>query len=66
MPPYWLHRPELRTDTETTELFDRLLETALADGPARPIDYRLAAPKWQFLCHAAERADLVLHGSGAG
>ncbi len=32
--------------------------------PERPIDYRLEVPKWQFLCHAADRADFVLHGSG--
>lgn len=64
MPAYWLRRPELRTDAETVAAFNRLLEQALASGPGRPIDYRFAEPKWQFLCHAAERANLVLHGSG--
>lgn len=44
--------------------FDRLLDEAVSDGPARFIDYRLAAPKWQFLCHAADRAGFVLHGTG--
>jgi hypothetical protein len=33
-------------------------------GPDHPIDYRFDAPKWQFLCHVADRADIVLHGSG--
>lgn len=33
-------------------------------GPDHPIDYKLDAPKWQFLCHAAERTGMVLHGSG--
>ncbi|MBN6039897.1 hypothetical protein [Amycolatopsis sp. 195334CR] len=26
--------------------------------------HRVDASKWQFLCHAADRGDLVLHGSG--
>lgn len=43
--------------------FDYLLDEALERGPERAIDYRLAAPRWQFLCHAARRG-LVLHGSG--
>jgi hypothetical protein len=63
-PAYWLRRPELLADTETLTAFDRLLDQAQAHGPDRPIDYQLSAPKWQFLCHAAERANLVLHGSG--
>ena len=44
--------------------FDRLLDQALDRGPDHPIDYRIDAPKWQFLCHAADRSDVVLHGSG--
>jgi hypothetical protein len=63
-PPYWLTRPGQRPDGATAAAFDRLLDQAVADGPGRPVDYRLAAPKWQFLCHAADRSDLVLHGSG--
>lgn len=65
LPAYWLPRPEFRPDREMTALFDRLLDMALERGPDQPIDYRLDAPKWQFLCHAADRADVVLHGSGA-
>ena len=64
MPPYWLRRPDLRSDAETVAAFDLLLGESLAGGPGRPIDYRLGIPKWQFLCHAVERANLVLHGSG--
>lgn len=56
-------RPE-RPDRRTTTSFDRLLDQALASGARQPIDYRLAAPKWQFLCHAVDRGDVVLHGSG--
>lgn len=65
LPDYWLRRPDHdRADGETVAGFERLLDEALANGPERPVDYRLAAPKWQFLCHAAARSDLVLHGSG--
>jgi len=64
MPAYWLRRPAARPDRGTVDAFDRLLEQVLSNGPAQPIDYRLDAPKWQFLCHAADRADVVLHGSG--
>jgi hypothetical protein len=55
--PYWLTRPGTPPDAATRAEFDALLATGGL------VDYRLAAPKWQFLCHAAERGDLVLHGS---
>ncbi|MDI5982136.1 hypothetical protein [Amycolatopsis magusensis] len=64
LPDYWLHRPVVPTTAALREQFDELLDGALAGGPDRPIDYRVDAPKWQFLCHAADRADFVLHGSG--
>ncbi|GAB2768504.1 hypothetical protein [Amycolatopsis magusensis] len=64
LPDYWLHRPVVPTTAALREQFDELLDGALAAGPDRPIDYRVDAPKWQFLCHAADRADFVLHGSG--
>lgn len=64
MPHYWLRRPELRRDRETLAAVDRLLANALERGPDRPIDYTLDLPRWQFLCHAVERTNLVLHGSG--
>ena len=43
---------------------DRLLDQGLENGSERPIDYTLDLPRWQFLCHAVERGNLVLHGSG--
>jgi hypothetical protein len=64
IPSYWLPRPELRTDPLMAAALDVLLDQALACGSRCPIDYRLGVPKWQFLCHAAEQANLVLHGSG--
>lgn len=63
-PAYWTPRPAQVPDRSTLASFDRLLEQALANGPDEPIDYRLEAPKWQFLCHVADHGGLVLHGSG--
>lgn len=64
VPAYWLLSPEIQLDRDATQSFDRLLDQALARGPAHPIDYRLDIPKWRFLCHAANRGDVVRHGSG--
>lgn len=64
LPDYWVPRPAPGPDARTVAEFDRTLADAVSDGPARFIDYRLAAPKWQFLCHAADRAGFVLHGTG--
>ena len=63
MQPYWLSRPGPEPDAATRAQFDALLAAGLAAGPATAIDYRLAAPKWQFLCHVADRGEAVLHGS---
>ena len=41
-----------------------LLDEAVLAGADEFIDYRLAAPKWQFLCYAADRGGFVLHGTG--
>jgi hypothetical protein len=60
---YWLSRPGPEPDAVTRAAFDALLAEAVAAGPAAPLDYRLAAPKWQFLCHVADRGEAMLHGS---
>lgn len=65
LPAYWSTRPGPRPDAATRAAFDDLLARAVAAGPDRPIDYRLDAPKWQFLCHVADRGDVLLHGSSA-
>jgi hypothetical protein len=64
LPAYWMTRPAPPPGRRTSASFDRLLQQALAKGPGEPIDYRLEAPTWQFLCHAADRGKLLLHGSG--
>lgn len=63
MQPYWLSRPGPEPDAAARAEFDALLAAALAAGPGTAIDYRLAAPKWQFLCHVADHGGAVLHGS---
>jgi hypothetical protein len=62
-PAYWLTRPGPPPDRATRAAFDELLARAARDGPERPIDYRLHAPKWQFLCHVADEGAAVLHGT---
>ena len=64
LPDFWLRRPEPPPDGATRSRFDALLAAAVTAGPAEPIDYRLDAPLWQFLCHAADDGRFVLHGSG--
>lgn len=63
MQPYWLSRPGPQPDVAARAEFDALLSAALAAGPGTAIDYRLTAPKWQFLCHVADHGEAVLHGS---
>lgn len=57
-------RPAMPTDRATLAAFDALYDAAIVAGPGTPIDYRLAAPRWQFICHIADTRDVVLHGSG--
>lgn len=61
LPPYYLRRPAM-PGPEGLAGFDRLLATII-EAPGGEIDYRLPEPKWQFLCHLADRHGLLLHGS---
>ncbi|RPI20879.1 MAG: hypothetical protein EHM70_25930 [Chloroflexota bacterium] len=63
LPDYWLPQPQFTVDSSLRSAFDDLLVQALAQGPASPVAYTLAAPRWQFLCYAASQAELALHGS---
>jgi hypothetical protein len=63
LPPYWLTRPEFDLDRASRAAFDLLLDAAIARGAAEPIEYTLDAPKWAFLCYAAEERGLAMHGS---
>lgn len=64
LPDYWLTRPHTDGDQSAQTAFDDLLHATLGSGESPPISYTLPWPKWQFLCHVAERHDVALHGSG--
>jgi len=63
LPDYWLTRPG-SPDESAIQAFDALLDVALRTGGCPAIEYALPWPKWQFLCHAADRRGLAVHGSG--
>jgi hypothetical protein len=63
IPSCFLTQPEADWGAETIASFERLCTQFLEDRGAA-IDYRLSAPKWQFLCHLCEQKEIVLHGSG--
>jgi hypothetical protein len=64
LPDYWLTRPSVEFDESAKEAFDELLNTTLSSGECPTIAFTLSWPKWQFLCHLADRHDIALHGSG--
>lgn len=63
LPDWLVARPPMPRDPETLSAFDALYRVALT-ATGGFIDYRLAAPKWQFLCHVADTEPVLLHGSG--
>jgi hypothetical protein len=64
IPQHFVGRPPMPTDSATLRSFDALFDAAVAAGPEAPIDYQLAAPRWQFICHIADTRNVVVHGSG--
>jgi hypothetical protein len=64
LPDYWLTRPSTVDDANAQKAFDDLLSTTLGSSECPTIPYTLPWPKWQFLCHVADRHHLALHGSG--
>jgi hypothetical protein len=63
IPPYLLPRPPVDLGPALRADFDRLFDDAVASRPASPIDYRLPAPRWQFICHIADTRNVIVHGS---
>lgn len=63
LPDYWMTRPGPALSAAEQAQCDAFLDRALANGPTQPMDYILDVPKWQFLCHVAERRSIALHGS---
>ncbi len=64
LPDYWLQRPAMNLDGETRSAFDHLLTQLKSNHTASLIDYTFAAPKWQFLCYAADHHGIAMHGTG--
>jgi hypothetical protein len=64
LPDYWLVRPQINLDDATRAAFDALIPTAPDPAGCPTIQYDLPAPKWLFLCYAAEQHNVALHGSG--
>ena len=63
LPDYWLNRPAYSLDESLRADFDRLLDSTVSERPGGWIEYALEAPKWAFLCYAAEVRGFALHGS---
>ena len=63
VPSYLLPRPSMYLSAETVDAFEDLFASIVKDLSGKPIDYRLSAPKWQFLSYIGETKAVVLHGS---
>jgi hypothetical protein len=64
LPSYFLPQPAADWDSNTIASFEQLFAQIMKQGQGAVIDYRLPAPKWQFLCYLCDRRSIVLHGSG--
>lgn len=65
LPAYFLNRPVVEAGPDTIAAFERLYREYVEPGTGKTIDYRLAAPKWQFLCYLGDNKNILLHGSAA-
>jgi hypothetical protein len=63
VPDYLLPRPPMPTDAATLGAFDRLFDEKIIHGTGGLVQYELAAPVWQFLCHSVDTREVLLHGS---
>ena len=62
--PYLVPRPPMDLDPATVAAFEQLVTTTVLPGSGAALDYRLDAPKWQFLCYLCDTQAILLHGSG--
>ena len=62
--PYLAPRPPMDLDPATVAAFEQLVTTAVIPGSGAALDYRLDAPRWQFLCYLCDTHAILLHGSG--
>lgn len=63
LPDFYVERPP-GPDSDARKSFDQLWREHAALGDLA-LDYRLTAPRWQFLCWLADTKELLLHGSGS-
>jgi hypothetical protein len=63
--PDWVVARPPGPDDQVAAQFADLWAEHLAGGAGRAVDYRLAEPRWQFLCWLADTQDVLLHGSGS-
>lgn len=63
LPDFYVARPP-GADADADRSFEQLWREHLALGDVA-LDYRLPAPRWQFLCWLADTHELLLHGSGS-
>lgn len=64
LPSYLLPRPAMPTDTATLASFEGLWREGRGLGGGA-LDYRLTAPRWQFLSWLSDTQDVLLHGSSS-
>lgn len=62
---HYLKRPKADWSPAVQTAFNDLFRRISSSADGSFIEYTLAAPKWQFLCHLAECHDVVVHGSGS-
>ena len=64
LPAYFLPRPPAKWGADVIASFEQLFTQAVQQGHGTPLEYTLAAPKWQFLCYLCDHKRILLHGSG--
>ena len=65
LPSHFITRPPM-PGAEARAAFDALFDRAIIAGSNTLIDYDLAWPRWQFICHIVESRQLIAHGSQDG
>ncbi len=64
LPRYYSMRPAAERDADTIASFEHLFAEAVEHGTGAEIEYKLQAPKWQFLCYLCDTKGILMHGSG--
>ena len=59
-----MSRPQLQLRSDLRDSFDQVFREQVCSSAGALIDYRLDAPKWQFLSYLGDAKDVLFHGSG--